>query len=484
MLGKFLGGAMQNTNGQFLEGDVYVITGYNHETNCVQTKGNTSRNRWIDETAFEVVRNEMHTFQHGHLQGLDLIGDIMDFEDRLHDDHVEATAFDPRVWMGIDLANSPDYSATGRYIGPKWSELHEQVPARRLSADQFPKLKLREQNYAKLETRTAAFIHQSPQKETSRERFNREHAERLSLRRQGKSAFNHLFATGHVDALRAGAKERRFAALGLGKDVFLEFRPQAEAIKMLKAMKEQPTITDDIAEAMLATYRSMHVPEHLLGDRIAHSQDFRKRSHNCRCAMPEVKKGLHSEFTGVFILDDPYAAMLEDGKPTQTATFVRDAIEANDKMNKTITARLERSTRQITRDMLTMSPGIKQAKPIDRNYNCTVECVMHIGDFIRGQRYRAIYTGKGPTIRVEHPHTAVPLPVDRLYFDYKGELVAADDRNAPMSPTFEEDRYGPKDSAPEETTFVHKSATRKTQEVHEENDGTANLRKYRFNPEA
>ena len=108
---------------------------------------------------------------------------------------------------------------------------------------------------------------------------------------------------------------------------------------------------------------------------------------------------------------------------------------------------------------------------------------MGIGDFIRGRTYRAIFNGVKQHIQVEHPDTLVPVPVDRLYFDRKQELNMMDDRDAPMSPTFEEQTTNDA-SIQEESTFVHKSATRKTQEVHEENDGTANLRKYRFNPEA
>ena len=71
MLGKFLGGAEQNTNGQFIEGDIYVITGYNYGTDCVEAAGlHSNQTHMVDASAFEVVRNEMHTFQHGHLQGL------------------------------------------------------------------------------------------------------------------------------------------------------------------------------------------------------------------------------------------------------------------------------------------------------------------------------------------------------------------------------------------------------------------------------
>ena len=327
MLGKFLGGAEQNTNGQFIEGDIYVITGYNYGTDCVEAAGlHSNQTHMVDASAFEVVRNEMHTFQHGHLQGLDLLGDMAECELR-HDDHLEALSFSP--FMHVDLSNSPDYSSTGRYIGNRWPELHEQAPARPLDADQYPKLKdycLQDVDYSELELRTAAFIHQSPRKETYRERFVRE-------RREHTSAFNHLFATGHVDALRAGMKERRFASLGLGKDVFPEFRPQAEALKMLKAMKEQPTITDDIAEAMLAIHRSMHVPQHLLGERIAHSAEMRSQNFNCRCEMPELKKGLHG---GAFILDDPYVAMLEDGKPTYAKPFIATAAVASEKFKETL----------------------------------------------------------------------------------------------------------------------------------------------------
>ena len=247
MLGKFLDTAAQNTNGQFIEGEVYVITGYNPDDDTVQTTGRTSRNRWVDAAAFEVVRNNMWTFQHGHLAGMEgIIGDIAKFEDHGHDDHIEALSFSP--FMHVDLASSPDYSATGRYIGPRWPELHEQRPARPLAADENQHIKdynqykacLPDTDFAELERRAAAAFNQSPQRETHRERFDREHEhlDTLVRGRHGKSTANYIFATGHADALRTSAKARRFAA-------------------MFKAGPAHIAPTDDIAEAILAATSAM-----------------------------------------------------------------------------------------------------------------------------------------------------------------------------------------------------------------------------------
>jgi len=429
MLGKFLGGAMQNTNGQFIVGDVYVITGYNPDNNSVQTTGMTSRNRWIDATAFEVVRNTAWKFEEGHCAphleaASDFISDIAKFEDR-HDDHVEALSFDHRVWTGIDLANSPDYSVTGRYIGNRWPEL---PPARPLNADIEKHLNdycLADVDYSDIEQRAAAaFIHQSPQKETNRDR-----AEREALRRRGKSGYNFLFATGHVDALRAGAKERRFA----------DFQ------HMMMSSKEFNSPTADAAEAILkATIAMMGVAPKLLGP-------------NCRCTvLDDVQAG-----------DAVYASQLEDGKPTFSAPFTPCHSDDNTKVNTMLRERLRRVMREAT--MTAMGAP-------HQDYNQMVECIQTIGAFVKGCTYRAVTYATAKGMKVEHPHTAVPVPVDPRYFNETHPIpCSVDDRDAPTQPRFEDEQ--------EPSTFVHKSATRKTQEVHKETDATANLRKYRFNPD-
>jgi len=334
-----------------------------------------------------------------------------------HDDHIEALTFDP--FTHVDLGNSPDYSVTGRYIGARWPEL---PPARPLNADDYLELKLSQAEYDSLESRTAAFIHQSPRKETKRERFEREYGIRP------------MFATGHVDALRAGAKERRFA----------DFQ------HMMMSSEEFNSPTADAAEAILkATIAMMGVAPKLVGP-------------NCRCS------------TGMFILDDVqagdavYASQLEDGKPTFSAPFVRNAIEASDKYRKTIRARIERGMSEAT--MAAMTAGDPY-----QDYNYIVECTQSVGAFLKGCSYRAaISLEKG--MKVEHPHTSVPIPVDPRYFIERHPIpCAVDDRDAPTQPRFEDEQ--------EQSTFVHKSATRKTQEVHKETDATANLRKYRYNPD-
>lgn len=440
MLGKFLGGAMQSTKGSFIEGDVYVITAYNPHNDTVQTSGLTTRNRWVDAAAFEVVRNTSWSFKHGHV---DLASDLAKFEDRGHDDHIEALSFSP--FMHVDLSNSPDYSVTGRYIGNRWPELQTMPPARPLAADENQHIKDYEQykaclpdtDFVALERRAAAAFSQSPRRETHRERFEREHLDTLVRGRHGKSTANYIFATGREDALRTSAKARRFAA-------------------MFNAGPAHNSLTDDIAEAMLACVRTMGVSPKLLGP-------------NCRCAMPELKKGLHG---GMILIDDPmnnsieYASMLEGGKPTRTSTFVRDAINGDARWVDTLRKRLG--------DTVTA-----RMAPISEGYNCSAECVRDVGVFVKGCIYRAIHTLGSVGLRVEHPHTSVPVPVDSRYFT---RAAAIDDRDAPMSPTFDE-QTKPDDSMKDESTFEHKLTTRKAQDTHVDTEGTADLRKYRYTPD-
>ncbi|MBL4909057.1 MAG: hypothetical protein JKX78_03700 [Alteromonadaceae bacterium] len=468
MLGRFLGHAMQNTHGSFLEGEVYVITAYNPQDKTVQTTGRTTRNRWIDANSFEVVRNASWDFAEGHCAphleaASDFTNDLAKFEDHGHDDHIETLAFAP--FLNIDLANSPDYSATGRYIGDAWPEMTSRMlrPARPLAADENQH-KILSHDFTSLEQKAMTYA------------------------RKGKSRANAMFhyATGRAEFLAQQHRERRFASLGPHADrLFLTLRDPEESRAMLKekfeaiqySAKQEPSLTDDISDAFLAVQRLMQVPDHLLVEKQTLTADaMHQMQFNCRCVMPDLTKG-------AFILDEGYIERIEDGKPTYSKPFMIKGAEMSAKFEKTMRARLERDMTRVNRTVLGMSPVSSGV------YNCTVECIMGIGDFIQGRTYRAIFNGISQNIRVEHPDTLVPVPVDRLYFDRKQELTLMDDRDGPMSPTFEEqttkdESYGPKDSSPEETTFVHKSATRKTQEVHEENEGTANLRKYRFNPEA
>ena len=439
MLGKFLGGAMQHTKGSFIEGEVYVITAYNPVDSTVQTTGNTTRNRWIDEVAFEVVRNTSWSFKHGHV---DLASDLASFESPKHDDHIEALSFDPRVigatpfsraWMGIDLANSPDYSASGRYIGANWPELQELPrPARRLSADKILKdyedykRQLPHTDFSELEQRAAAaFIHQSPRKETNRER-----AERDAARRQGKSLANYMYSTGKSEFLNMQAKERRFAAFSTDQypDLKLQLRPSAEMREKFNALKddlinwddEEVSPTDEISDAFLAVQRLMQVPDRLLVEKPTLTADsMHQMQFNCRCVMPELKKGLHNESVR-------YIESIEDGKPTYSKPFLIQGAEMTTLFEKTMRARLERSMNGVH-----IHTSAVDDRPLT-NTNITSD----------------------PFTMSEAPKKA-----NAPDFPLESELV-------------------------EESTFVHKSATRKTQEIHEENDGTADLRKYRFNPEA
>ncbi|MBL4908990.1 MAG: hypothetical protein JKX78_03035 [Alteromonadaceae bacterium] len=463
MLGRFLGHAMQNTHGSFLEGEVYVITAYNPQDKTVQTAGRTTRNRWIDATAFEVVRNASWDFAEGHCAphleaASDFANDLTKFEDTGHDDHVEAMSFDHRVWMGIDLANSPDYSVTGRYIGDAWPEMTSRMlrPARPLAADENQH-KILSHDFTSLEQKAMTYA------------------------RKGKSRANALYhyATGKAEFLALERRERRFAMLGPHADkLFLELRHPEEARAMLKekfeaikysASQETP-LTDDISDAFLAVQRLMQVPDHLLGEKEFHTVDL-MRNLNCRCVINDV----------------PYVTGIEDGKPTYSKPFLPKLAKMSDKFEKTMRARLERSMNAVHLDTSAM-PEV---------YNRMVECERDIGAFVKGCTYRAMVTGSGPGIKVEHPHTAVPMPVPRDYFKTTGPIpCAVDDRDAPLDPMGDFDFEGAaqkKVNSPdfpleaelaEESTFVHQSATRKTQEVHVENESTSDLRKYRFNPEA
>ena len=206
MLGKFLGGAMQHTKGSFIDGEVYVITAFNPADSTVQTTGNTSRNRWIDASAFEVVRNPSWEFSEGHklVREGGILNNLIDwdtaekdlskFENPAHDDHVEALSFDSRVWMGLDLANSPDYSVTGRYIGQAWPEMTSRMlrPARPLAADENQH-KIISHDFTSLEQAAKTYA------------------------RKGKSRANHIFATGRDEFIGREHQERRFAFLEVMK---------------------------------------------------------------------------------------------------------------------------------------------------------------------------------------------------------------------------------------------------------------------------
>jgi hypothetical protein len=445
MLGKFLGGAMQHTKGSFIEGEVYVITAYNPADDTVQTTGNTTRNRWVDADAFEVTRNTAWSFRHGHLSGMEgIIGDIAKFEDRGHDDHIEALSFDPRVigatpfsraWMGIDLANSPDYSASGRYIGKSWPEMTSRMlrPARPLAADENQH-KIISHDFTSLEQKAMTYA------------------------RKGKSRANDIFIqhmTSNAEFIGREHQARRFAMLDIKEH----------------GASQEPSLTDDICDAFLAVQRLMQVPDRLLVEKPTLTADaMHQMQFNCRCVMPDITKG-------AFIVDEQYIASIEDGKPTYSKPFLIKGVDMSAKFEKTMRARLERSMNGVHLHMSATAPEL---------YNRMVECERDIGAFVKGCTYRAVVSGIGPGIKVEHPNTSVPMPVPRDYFKTVSNIpCAVDDRDAPFDPDFEGDIAGYQQiELPEESTFVHKSATRKTQEIHEENDGTADLRKYRFNPEA
>ena len=120
--------------------------------------------------------------------------------------------------------------------------------------------------------------------------------------------------------------------------------------------------------------------------------------------------------------------------------------------------------------------------------NCRAECIHSVGVFVSGSSYPAVYTPGVSFIVVERPDNKKGESVSSMHFaihteqptSVRASPCAVDDRDAPSNPLFE-DQYH--EQPVEESTFVHKSATRKTQEVHEENEGTANLRKYRFKPD-
>lgn len=421
MLAKFLGWTEQNFHGVLTVGECYVITGYNPEDDVVEVSTSGSRLGYlVDANAFEVVRNNMWTFQHGHLAGMEgIIGDVAKFGSPSHDDHVETLSFGES--MHIDLSNSPDYSATGRYIGNRWSELHEMSPARRLTADDYPELKLSQQQYDNLECRTAAFIHQSPHKETHRERFERE-----------RNSRNFLFATGHKDSLRLSAKDRRFATIG--NDV-LVLRSHEEGKRLLQeaftSRPEHTAQTADAAEAMLAAFTStMGVRPSMIG-------------MNCRCSMP-----------GAFILDDTYSEMLAKARAEQK--FIANHSLGNTRMNETLRKRL---TSYLDDSMNKIHVDIVQQAPISAADDDLGPGITRIS--------RSPHTMSEPYGKAEPSLTDNREAPVHPVFEYDDE--PAEDLNYSLPNP--------------EPTFDHKLTTRKAQDTHVESENTEDLRQYRYTPD-
>ena len=174
MLARFLGETEANFHGMLMVGHIYTITGYLEEQKKVILTVMDHTEIAVEAHAFEVVRNASWTFAEGHCSpNFEAFSDF-----GKHDDHVEAMAFDFHPWIGADFANTPDHSAIGQRFRDQWMNDHESSPARPLFADLKNRNKQLE-NYLNQgptddELRTAAFIPQSPLKESHRERFERD----------------------------------------------------------------------------------------------------------------------------------------------------------------------------------------------------------------------------------------------------------------------------------------------------------------------